>query len=124
MRNDPRHCCIGTADGTWQSSRLSRQQTRLLQTLRDQPRQRAFIQPGRSSDALVTWETSGTEPADAAVWLELMAFGLVAGWSGWLVLTSGGHSLLHEHSERLFRRRRRVGQTARSQDAPSMTQPD
>ena len=66
----------------------------------------------------------GTKRADAAVWLELVAFGLVAGWSGWLVLTSCGHRLLHEHSERLFRQSRKRGQATLRQDTPSMTQPD
>ena len=98
MSKDPLRCCIGAADGIWRCRRLSRQQLRLPQTLCHQPRQRAYVEPGRSSDTLVTWETPGAEHADAAVWLELVAFGLVAGWSGWLMLTSGGHSLLHEHS--------------------------
>ena len=63
----------------------------------------------------------GTKRADAAVWLELVAFGLVAGW---LLLTSGEHRLLHEHSERLFRQSRKRGQATRRQNTPSMTQPD
>ena len=124
MRADPLRCCIGAVDGTWLSRRLSRQQLRLLQSLCHQPRQRAYVELGRSSDTLVTWETPGAEHADAAVWLELVTFGLVAGWSGWLMLTSGGHSVLHEHSQGLFRCRRRRGETIHRQDTPTAKQPD
>ena len=124
MRKDPLRGCIGAADGSWRCRRLVRQRLRLLQSLCHQPRQRAYVELGRSSDTLVTWETPGAEHADAAVWLELVTFGLVAGWSGWLMLTSGGHSVLHEHSEGLFRCRRRRGETLHRQDTPSAKQPD